>query len=233
MTTNPTSAREALERIAKLVDKRRDDRFAEYGATEPDTNASYYSGRYGETLEALDEEDEEIAAAIREAIANLTPEPAAGEAAQQWDKAVGGLEASTGRISRALHDGLDRLASSPSEPVAGKVRITKEWCLRMAELEEGHEIGAGILHPEAGGPPYASDNWEIQGYKSPAEEIDDMANVGRSLMDRIAMVTSEGQAMAGWSPMDDPAEIITDMANMLDESASSAVAAPPIQGEEI
>ncbi len=53
------------EDFAKAADKRRDERFAEYGATEPDTNASYYSGRYGETLDTLDEEDEEIAQAIR------------------------------------------------------------------------------------------------------------------------------------------------------------------------
>lgn len=30
-----------------------------------------------------------------------------------------------------------------------KFTISKEWCAKMAKLEEGHEIGAGILHPEA------------------------------------------------------------------------------------
>lgn len=53
------------EQCAQVAEKRRDERFAEYGTTEPDTNASYYSGKYGETLDTLDEEDEEIAQAIR------------------------------------------------------------------------------------------------------------------------------------------------------------------------
>ena len=30
-----------------------------------------------------------------------------------------------------------------------KMQITQEWLRRKAALEEGHEIGAGILHPEA------------------------------------------------------------------------------------
>jgi hypothetical protein len=54
----------ALDEAALLVEKRRDVRFAEHGTTDPDTNASYYSGRHGETFEMLDEEDEEIVTAI-------------------------------------------------------------------------------------------------------------------------------------------------------------------------
>lgn len=55
----------ATEAAAKLLDERRDERFAEYGTTEPDTNHSYYSGRYGETLEALGEENEALALVLR------------------------------------------------------------------------------------------------------------------------------------------------------------------------
>lgn len=54
-----------LEEAAKLVERRMEQRFEDYGTREPDTNATYYSGRAGETYEALDEEDEAIAAAIR------------------------------------------------------------------------------------------------------------------------------------------------------------------------
>jgi hypothetical protein len=32
---------------------------------------------------------------------------------------------------------------------AGKHEMTKEWCMNMAKQEGDHEIGAGILHPEA------------------------------------------------------------------------------------
>lgn len=56
---------ETSERAAKWHERRMHDRFAEHGTREPDTNATYYSGRYGETLETLDEEDEASAAAIR------------------------------------------------------------------------------------------------------------------------------------------------------------------------
>lgn len=55
----------ALDEAARLVERRMEQRFDEYGTREPDTNACYYSGRAGETYEALDEEDEAIAAAIR------------------------------------------------------------------------------------------------------------------------------------------------------------------------
>ena len=53
------------ERCAKIAEKRAEDRFAENGTTEPDTNASYYSGRCAELYDSLDEEDWAIAAAIR------------------------------------------------------------------------------------------------------------------------------------------------------------------------
>jgi hypothetical protein len=62
-------ARKALDAAAKIADKRAVDRFDEYGTTEPDTNASYYSGRRSESLDELDEEDW----AIRDAIHALDP----------------------------------------------------------------------------------------------------------------------------------------------------------------
>lgn len=49
------------------------------------------------------------------------------------------------------------------------------------------------------------------------EELIDMANVGRSTMDRMAEVVENGP-LKGWSPADDPAEIITDLANKLDDA---------------
>lgn len=57
------------EKAAQAAGKRAEDRFLEFGTTEFDTNASYYSGRAAETYETLDEEDEAIATAIR----NLNP----------------------------------------------------------------------------------------------------------------------------------------------------------------
>jgi len=84
--------------------------------------------------------------------------------------------------------------------------------------------GCGAIGPNhrmTEGPPYASDNWDIQGYASPAEEIDDMANVGRSLIERIASVVGDDGPFKGWSPADDPAEIVTDMANWIAENHTS------------
>lgn len=52
------------EVMAEVADKRADDRFAEHGVTEYDTNASYYSGSRAEAYDELDEEDWAIAAAI-------------------------------------------------------------------------------------------------------------------------------------------------------------------------
>jgi len=61
-----TAARaKALEDAAKACEKRAAERFDEFGITEPDTNASYYSGRHEEMLNSLDEEDDACATAIR------------------------------------------------------------------------------------------------------------------------------------------------------------------------
>lgn len=56
----------AFEMAAEVAEKRAEARFADFGTTEPDTNASYYSGRRGEALDELDEEDGDIAKALRE-----------------------------------------------------------------------------------------------------------------------------------------------------------------------
>lgn len=53
------------EVMAEVADKRADDRFAEHGVTEYDTNASYYSGSRAEAYDELDEEDWAIARDIR------------------------------------------------------------------------------------------------------------------------------------------------------------------------
>lgn len=57
--------------LAGVIQRRMDERFAEHGTREPDTNDTYYSGRAGELYESLDEEDEEIAHAIRTRIAAI------------------------------------------------------------------------------------------------------------------------------------------------------------------
>ena len=53
------------ERCARIVERRAEARFAENGTREWDTNATYYQGGMAEIYEALDEEADEIAAAIR------------------------------------------------------------------------------------------------------------------------------------------------------------------------
>lgn len=64
------------------------------------------------------------------------------------------------------------------------------------------------------GPPYASDDWQSKGYASPEEEIDDMANVGRSLMEALPH---------GYCYMDSPSEIVTDLQNEIDELKAASV----------
>jgi len=52
------------EECARLCERIRDERFAEFGITESDTNASYYPAARAD-LETRDEEDEDLAIAIR------------------------------------------------------------------------------------------------------------------------------------------------------------------------
>lgn len=53
-----------LDMVARIPEKRAEERFDEHGVRDYDTNATYYSGRAAELFESLDEEDE----AVREAI---------------------------------------------------------------------------------------------------------------------------------------------------------------------
>ncbi|WP_267382197.1 MULTISPECIES: hypothetical protein [unclassified Sphingomonas] len=61
----------------------------------------------------------------------------------------------------------------------------------------------------------ASDDWQKHGYTSALAEVRDMANVGRSLMERLP---------AGYSYCDCPSEIVTDLQN---ELAEARAATPP------
>lgn len=43
--------------------------------------------------------------------------------------------------------------SPPSSMGEKRTAITPEWCVKMAGLEDGYEVGAGMLHPGASPPP--------------------------------------------------------------------------------
>lgn len=54
-----------------------------------------------------------------------------------------------------------------------------------------------------------------------AADLQDMANVGNSMMERMSdVILSEG-SFKGWSPADDPAEIVTDLWNAVEEAQST------------
>lgn len=53
-----------------------------------------------------------------------------------------------------------------------------------------------------------------------AEDLIDMANVGRSLMNAIDTYTAPVSLIEGWSPADDPAEIVGDLYNLFEESVN-------------
>jgi hypothetical protein len=61
----------------------------------------------------------------------------------------------------------------------------------------------------------------LVGTEAEREEIEDMAAVGRSLMAAIATATAEPAGLlAGWHPVQDPAEIVGDLLDRLDETTS-------------
>jgi hypothetical protein len=57
---------------------------------------------------------------------------------------------------------------------------------------------------------------EMTGCDDEADLID-MANVGKSLMERVDSLVGMPGPYHGWSPADDPAEIVFDLVNDLDE----------------
>lgn len=75
---------------------------------------------------------------------------------------------------------------------------------------------------------YQSDDWKLRGYPSAAAEAEDMANVGRALMQAIEKDYADNPFMKGWHPADCPTEIVGDLLNAL------ADATPPAldEGEE-
>lgn len=60
-----------------------------------------------------------------------------------------------------------------------------------------------------------------------AEDLADMANVGHSLMRSIEVVVKNEGPFKGWSPAQDPAEIVLDLCNALDEALAPQ---PPVEG---
>lgn len=95
----------------------------------------------------------------------------------------------------------------------GKDRIHCDVAARIGET-----IGKGVVRP------LEEKDAEIARLKAliradaECEEAEDMAAVGRSLMDRIESFAYEGGPLDGWAPAEDPAEIVTDLLNMLDEA---------------
>lgn len=72
---------------------------------------------------------------------------------------------------------------------------------------------------------YAGDGWKLRGYPSHAAEIEDMANVGRALMEAIEKDYSGHPFMQRWHPADCPTEIVGDLLNALDEARPAPVEA--------
>ena len=67
----------------------------------------------------------------------------------------------------------------------------------------------------------AAPDWTAQGYPSALAEVRDMANVGRSLIERIADAT-KCDPLKGWMPADDPVEIVTNLINLLADAKHSS-----------
>jgi len=57
-----------------------------------------------------------------------------------------------------------------------------------------------------------------------AQDLIDMAKVGQSLMESIASVVTAEGPFKGWVPADDPAEIVVDLVNALNEARDKAIA---------
>lgn len=73
----------------------------------------------------------------------------------------------------------------------------------------------------------AGDDWQKQGYPTALCEVRDMANVGRTLMERIAENSSDGP-LKGWHPADCPTEVVCDLLNMLADASALAMSLPDI-----
>lgn len=50
------------------------------------------------------------------------------------------------------------------------------------------------------------------------EDLIDMANVGQGLLERIDLLTKQQGPFEGWTPADDPCEIVFDLVNAMEEA---------------
>lgn len=87
------------EACARTCERLAEERFAEFGVTEPDTNASYYTGRDADEYELHHEEDDACAQAIRarepqdEPVCELIAlDDGLGTVIAQWNEARAGWE---------------------------------------------------------------------------------------------------------------------------------------------
>lgn len=64
------------------------------------------------------------------------------------------------------------------------------------------------------------------------EDLIDMANVGKGLLERIDLLTRQQGPFEGWTPADDPCEIVFDLSNALDD-AETLLAAEREENERL
>jgi hypothetical protein len=97
-----------------------------------------------------------------------------------------------------------------------------------AEKIYQENILSALLNPtplsRTGGPDRLKNALEMTGCKD-EEDLIDMANVGNSLMERIDSLVKAPGPYHRWSPADDPAEIVYDLVNDLDDANAALVKA--------
>lgn len=135
--------------------------------------------------------------------------------------AIGAAERDVGRyVYRRIETLMDARAATPEASELVYLATIAETVEEYgADSCDGHPLAA--LQPEqrAQGREIA-DILVMTGCRD-REDLEDMARVGKSLLDAIAEVHRCEGPFKGWAPAEDPAEIVVDLLNALDEALTA------------
>jgi hypothetical protein len=122
----------------------------------------------------------------------------------------------SGRIDAFIVESGEFLWGPAPQTIARQRAMRVRPIPNAAALIRTQAAELATMREDRKGPPYASDDWQAKGYTSAAEEIEDMANVGRTLMEALP---------EGYSYMDSPAEIVSDLQNDVEEAEAARLTA--------
>lgn len=122
--------------------------------------------------------------------------------------------ATVAALAAAIPDALTEFTRSTAEAEA--------WIAEAIEVARGEKDGGSGPAKDASTVPLDLDELLTESGCETAQELIDMAKVGRKLMDAIAVHHGQEGPLKDWTPAGDPAEVVGDLVEMVNEARAAA-----------